>query len=200
MRKRININQLNTLLLDDISQSDFFLDLGANVGNISSLVLNEVTVPTLRIIAFEPDPDALIHLNKLEDDRLSIIESAAWITDGEMTLFRHRKYNQNNSHTSSSLIPTKSNVSEEFSIVVNTVNFVRFLSKQDISNAVIKMDIEGAEYKILFSMLKMDSFTRVNRIYCEFHANSIRFGYCYHILLKVRLLMSGNSRLVRLWY
>ena len=56
-------------------------------------------------------------------------------------------------------------------VVVDTVDFSKFL-KENVTEddfVVVKMDIEGAEFEVLPSMIADGSYKLINDFYCEFH-------------------------------
>lgn len=60
---------------------------------------------------------------------------------------------------------------QEEEVTVETVDFSKFL-KDNVSEddfVVVKMDIEGAEFEVLPSMIKDESYKLINDFYCEFH-------------------------------
>ncbi len=67
------INELCAQLQND----GIFLDVGANVGSITKLILNK-TPENIRIISIEPDPIAFQTLRKnIKSKRVSLINAAA---------------------------------------------------------------------------------------------------------------------------
>lgn len=60
---------------------------------------------------------------------------------------------------------------QEEEVIVETINFSQFLkdnvSKDDF--VVVKMDIEGAEFEVLPSLIQDESHQLIDDFYCEFH-------------------------------
>lgn len=74
----------------EVGEPDVVLDLGANIG--TSMVLMAAEFPNARIIGLEPDPSnaELCRLNiRPWADRCELVEAAAWISDGEVSLAGH---------------------------------------------------------------------------------------------------------------
>lgn len=188
-------SDLTADLLAAARKSDFIFDLGANVG----LVTKKLLEAGCFVYAFEPDPEAFKELEKIKSPRLSVRNVAVWTNEGKTKLFRHRDWKLSKSHTSSSLISDKSNVDDENSVVVNTI---------DISDLVIglkgtklmKMDVEGAEYKILNYWLRNSLINQFSSIYCEFHGRKIKWGRVKHFFLFVRLIVKRQNHIIKEWH
>lgn len=182
-------------LLTAARKSDLVFDLGANIG----LITKKLIEAGCFVYAFEPDPEAFKELEKINSPRLSVRNVAVWTNEGKTKLFRHRDWKLSKSHTSSSLISDKKNVDDENSVIVNTI---------DISDLVLglkgtklmKMDVEGAEYKILNYWSRNRLINQFSKIYCEFHARKIKWGRIKHFLLFVRLIVRGQNHIVKEWY
>lgn len=186
-------------LREDVVVSDLFIDAGANIGSISKFILDSTRASTVPIIALEPDPEAFLVLSEISDQRLTIVNKAAWISEGVTSLYRHKDWEINQSHTSSTLVESKSNIDNKNSVLVSTIDFADMLKNSTASRITIKMDIEGAEYKVLKHLIKRQTLNKVHRLYCEFHPNSIRFGYSLHLLIGAWIFLSGNHKKIRVW-
>ncbi len=131
------IKRINDFYSDN--ESPVILDLGANIG--ISVLSYKRQFPAARIIAFEPDPLFLPilrrNLGRNGASDVKIIEAAAWIADGEANWFSEGT-------DGSRLIWDSLEISQ--SVIVPTVDLAHFL-EQEID--LIKMDIEGAEFKVI---------------------------------------------------
>ena len=182
-------------LLTAARKANLTFDLGANVGLITKKLLEAGCF----VYAFEPDPEAFRELKKINSAKLSVHNVAVWTNQGKTKLYRHKDWKLSKSHTSSSLISSKKNVDDANSIIVNTL---------DISDLVIslkgtklmKMDVEGAEYKILNYWSKSRLIDEFSTIYCEFHGRKIRWGRVKHFFLFVRLIIRKQNHIVKAWY
>lgn len=146
-RKRFSKEEKSELTQDLLAaarNSDFVFDLGANVG----LVTKKLLEVGCFVYAFEPDPEAFKELEKIKSPRLSVRNVAVWTNEGKTKLFRHRDWKLSKSHTSSSLISNKENVNDENSVVVNAIDISDLVIELE-GTKLMKMDVEGAEYKIL---------------------------------------------------
>jgi hypothetical protein len=74
------------------------------------LMSREIIKTGKPVYAFEPDSVAFAELCKIKNPNFNGKQEAAWISDGEMELFRHKDWENTKSHTSSSLNASKKNV------------------------------------------------------------------------------------------
>jgi FkbM family methyltransferase len=183
------------LLLSCAKRSNFIFDLGANTGTITRQLL-ECGVP---VFAYEPDPLAFETLKNIRADNLTVLQSAVWINDKKVTLFRHKDWANSHSHTSSSLISTKKNVDNRNSVEVSAIDITTQVL-QLRGNGCMKMDVEGAEYKLLNYWSDNGLLKRFDSIFCEFHGRKIRWGRIQHFLLFFKLLIRGENKIVKEWF
>ncbi len=121
-----------------------------------------------QIYAFEANP-ALIPLIPPRDN-LTVLNQAIWIHDGTVELYLGRDT------VSSSLIKDKKTggLSSE-PTVVPCVDFGRWLESRfkREDHVVVKLDIEGAEYEVLDSMLENGTVVLIDKLYLEFHNTKV---------------------------
>ncbi|MEO1024889.1 MAG: FkbM family methyltransferase [Pseudomonadota bacterium] len=150
------------------------IDLGANVGEFSEMMAARAG----KVFAFEPDPWA--HQQLVErvgrHENVEIIQAAAGLEDGHITLYRHKDFSDDpliNSQ-SSSVFVSKSNVTSEEAYDVREIDFLRFLREIDEDIGVLKIDIEGAEVALLEALFAEPRlFRRVRYVFAETHENKI---------------------------
>ena len=195
MKKRINQSVAIASLLDSMKYSECILELGANVGLITSKLIKS----NKPVYAFEPEPVAFEELSKIKAINLKIYNSAAWNTECELNFYRHKNWKENKSTTSSTLIKSKTNVDARNLIRVSAIDISSFISKIE-NNILIKMDVEGAEYEILNHLLNSKVMNKIFKIYCEFHPEKIKYGKIKHFFLMIRLYISGNNKKVVEWF
>lgn len=93
-----------------------------------------------------------------------------------MLLYRHARFEQNPAlySESSSLIASKSNVTEEGAIEVRQIDFIDYLYRLNEDIGVIKIDIEGAEVDLLEALLdRPEIVKRIHYIFVETHESRI---------------------------
>lgn len=188
-------SELTQDLLAAARNSDFVFDLGANVG----LVTKKLLEVGCFVYAFEPDPEAFKELEKIKSPRLSVRNVAVWTNEGKTKLFRHRDWKLSKSHTSSSLIANKKNVNDENSVVVNAIDISDLVIELE-GTKLMKMDVEGAEYKILNYWLRNSLINQFSSIYCEFHGRKIKWGRVKHFFLFIRLTARRQNHIVKEWH
>jgi FkbM family methyltransferase len=186
---------LTQVLLDSARHADFVFDLGANVGLITKKLLEAGCF----VYAFEPDPEAFKLLIKINSPRLMVQNVAIWTNEGKTKLYRHRDWNLSKSHTSSSLISDKKNVNDANSVIVNTTD-ISDLVKSLKGTKLMKMDVEGAEYKILNYWSRNRLINQFSTIYCEFHGKKIKWGRVKHFFLYTQLIIRRQNHIVKEWY
>ena len=182
-------------LLTAARKANLTFDLGANVG----LVTKKLLEAGCFVYAFEPDPEAFQELKKISSSRLSLHNVAVWTNQGKIKLYRHKDWKLSKSHTSSSLISSKKNVDDANSIIVNTLDISDLVISLE-GTKLMKMDVEGAEYKILNYWSKSRLIDEFSTIYCEFHGRKIRWGRAKHFLLFVRLIIRKQNHIVKAWH
>ena len=139
--------QAINLLVDD---SSTYIDVGAWIGGT---VLYSAT-KAAKVIAFEPDPEALsilktnIAANPALATKIDLIEGGLGIFDGTAAL-----YNNSPGDSGSSLVSRfgyKNTVEQEKFADIKLTDGHRFLEGLDMSKvSLIKMDIEGGEYDLI---------------------------------------------------
>ena len=186
-------------LSEATSVSDLVIDAGANIGEITSFILSLKKSNFQELWAFEPDTQAFSRLDLIQDPRLKKFNEALWEDDGTAKLYRHKSWLKNQSHTSSSLIRTKSNVDDMNSICIRKTDLARIIDESTFKSITIKMDVEGAEYRLIHHLISTGTISKIKYIFCEFHPNSLRYGYSLHAYLKWRLLVTGNFGKIKTW-
>jgi FkbM family methyltransferase len=142
---------------DSNSQRPIIYDCGANIG--MSCLYFKLLYSNARVIAFEADPFlADILRNNLQKNGISnnveIINAAVWIENGEIDFSRDFA-------DGGSVYGTSNNYR------VKAVRLRDFLEKENKVD-MLKMDIEGAEYDVLFDC--KDVLGIVENIFVEYHS------------------------------
>lgn len=129
------------------------IDIGANMGSFT-LPLAETLSPGSRLIAIEPNPTMFARLQRNLDanglsDRVELLPVALSDTTGRAVLARHgRNYGQSTLGTLSHERYLKDTID------VQTVELADLLPASDsYDRLVIKIDVEGFEDKVLWSLL-----------------------------------------------
>jgi FkbM family methyltransferase len=160
--------------------SKIYIDCGAHTGRTVEAALQmDYDV----IYAFEPNPAALLNTNwdeLFEDPRVEAINSAVWVEDGKMMIYREPKvhYETFGDSQGATLMDGKTSGGisyEEGMVEVNTINFASWLDKciKPGDEVHLKMDIEGSEYVVLPACMAQGALSRISSIFIEFHGHKM---------------------------
>ena len=140
------------------------VDCGSNIG--MSILFFKRLYPQSKIIAFEPDPQTFEALRaNVRDNALSDVachQIALGDFDGNIDLYQVEDERQSNLRTSTlhERMPTKRKISVP----------VRKLSGFITADVdLLKLDVEGAEVKVLSDLLETGSLRRIKRMHIEYH-------------------------------
>jgi FkbM family methyltransferase len=150
---------------------NIYVDCGAHkaefVKNFPLLCEKNQYNKVFEIFAFEPLPILQKYFNNLSN--VSFSNKAIWISDGEYDFyedFKRKKWG-------STLIWEKTSGSfvKDRPLKVQCIDFSKWIidnfSKDDF--IIVKIDIEGAEYKVLDKMMADKSIEYINELYVEWH-------------------------------
>ena len=156
------------------SEGTTCVDLGANIG----LLTRKMALRAKQVIAFEPDPwaHAELRANVADLNNVKIEKAAAGTREEKVLLYRHARFADKpvRYSESSSVIASKSNVTQDGAIEVRQIDFIRYLEELDEDIGVLKIDIEGAEVDLLESMFdRSDILARIDHIFAETHETRI---------------------------
>lgn len=123
------------------------------------------------IHAFEPNPKFDHNLKKKADSKTFIHKKAVWIEDTELQF----AVDQTKSPLGSTLMSGKTNIWDTMpKIKVQAFDFSKWLKQFKDDFVVVKMDIEGAEFKVLEKMMADDTDKIPSVMMVEFHPNKVR--------------------------
>jgi len=146
-----------------------FIDLGFNKGQSVKFFYDLIPDSNeYEIHAFEPDHSNFNAFNKFES--VTFYKKAAWIHDGTVRLYLG-DYSFSSTINSSKI----TNIRQDRYVDVDCLNISNFIlnnfDKDDY--IILKIDIEGAEYKLLNHMLSTNALTYINDLFVEFHLDKI---------------------------
>jgi len=155
-------------IINKLDQKSIVLDIGANIGNVSSYILEN---KSCKVYSFEPNVLCFEILKRrfIDDKRIKIYNLAISNFSGKTNLYLHHKSKGISDSTyleSSSLKETKDNVSKNNYIEINVFNIEDLLSKFERID-LIKIDIEGSEYEIMPFLIK--NRLKIQCVLCELH-------------------------------
>ena len=158
------------------SPRKIFIDLGANLGNITAKFAEQH--PDFELIAVEPNRDLINGLleKSLEISRpVSVIWAAASTHDGRIQLFKSTR------HEASTIVMGKieyeqfgwTQIDYSNGHLVPCIDFSAWLAKiaRNGDEVIVKMDIEGAEYDVLEKLIADGNLKLIKTLFCEWHAD-----------------------------
>jgi len=152
----------------------YFLDIGSNSGQEIDWLLADKN-PPIEIHAFEPHPMFFDELcDRIEDPRVFIYPKAFSTQNGKAKFFFKNSPTARNG--GATLVGDKTNVSGKDAIEVTTVDSAQFINNvfsglQKIS--VLKIDVEGAEYDILYHLAATGALDKVKCLIFEDHSRKV---------------------------
>ena len=150
-----------------IRRGDIIIDCGANVGDFTSIFAKYGGV----VHAFEPHPVAFQKLRERFDGVPNVHCYNQAVSDGYGTLplfLRTDEGDPVGAIESSSIMAEKDNVSKDNYIEVEVIRFSDFLARFDRVR-IVKMDIEGAEYKVIPDVINAGTSGKVDHFLVETH-------------------------------
>lgn len=153
-----------------------FIDCGAYDGDSIEEFRNwrKVSFPDKQdwiIHAFEPNPKFDNNLKKKSDDNTFIHKQAVWIENTELEF----AVDQSETPLGSTLMSGKKNIWDTMpKIKVEAIDFSNWIKRFEDDFVVVKMDIEGAEFKVLEKMIKDETDKIPYVMMVEFHPNKVR--------------------------
>lgn len=148
-----------------------YLDFGANEGDTIAAHLS--SHETNFCWGFEPNPRLAARLReRFKDAPVEIVEAAAWTSDTVLPLYLGHPLS---STLMTGKVPLENypqfviDYSEWVNVAaIDTARWIRaHLSEKDV--IIAKMDIEGAEYEVLPSLLESGVVDLLTELRCEFH-------------------------------
>jgi FkbM family methyltransferase len=157
------------LYLRRIRPGDVVVDAGAHVGHFTRLF----AARGARVYAFEPHPAAFaaLALRTRELPNVTCINKAVWDAEGRVALYFHKSGSGLEWSESASLLAAKRNVDPASFVTVEAVRLADVVAEL-APVRFLKMDIEGAEYRVLTDLIGRGLHRRIDRIAVETHERS----------------------------
>ena len=137
-----------------LNRCEIFVDVGASLGQYTKAASE--ALKGKKIISIEADPirferltqNAILWEQNGNENEISVLNCAAGNSDGSVEFFT------NNTNVSGSLTPITGRVSSNKSVIVG-IKKIDSLFKSNQENVVVKIDVEGSEYRVLKGMDKL---------------------------------------------
>lgn len=158
-------------LLGDINikSGDVILDCGANVGNVTTYFAR----CDAEVYAFEPNPWAFQILEARFRNAANVhcLNCAVFDSYGTMPLYLHERSGEDQVlwSSGSSLIGSKNNVKSDVSVEVPVIDLADWIARLQKPIKLIKMDIEGAEYRTILHLFETRTISVVDHMLVETH-------------------------------
>lgn len=153
-----------------LTRDDVVIDLGAHIGAASI----EFSHHAGQVYAFEPHPQIfrILARNTRKYRNIEAIEKAVSDRTGRAQLFFEPPKDAK-PFEGSTLVTDKSNLSYDHAVTVECIALAEFVQSLDRDVALIKMDVEGAEYRILAALLETPAIHRIQKIFVEDHCDRV---------------------------
>lgn len=177
--------------MQNLSEGDLTIDLGANVGLVSECLARRGA----EVIAFEPSAHAFAKLQHVADkfSNITAYKAAVGTADRKTRLYLHPEQGkaEGDYSQSSSLMGEKPNVSKDNFEEIEEIDFARFLIGLDRDVELIKIDIEGYEIALVNHLLDTNALGRVGKVYVETHERKFTSLLEDTLKLKARIEAEG---------
>lgn len=157
------------LYLRRIRPGDVVIDAGAHIGEYT----RQFAARGARVYAFEPHPAAYaaLALRARTLPNVTCVNKALWDEAGSAQLYFHQRGRSLEWADSASLMACKRNIDAESFVTVETVRLADVIA--DIGRVrFLKMDIEGAEYRVLADLVASGRHRQIDFIAVETHERS----------------------------
>ena len=153
-------------VVQTLSADDIAIDLGAHIGKISRMFATRAR----KVYAFEPNPETFKVLQSRIGGSPNIVAIQKAVSDknGTSTLFFDPSGTDRPTE-GSTLTETKQDVSYDNGFEVETVSLASFVLGLEEEVKLIKIDIEGLEYRAINDLIDSGAIERVGSVYVEDH-------------------------------
>ena len=157
-------------MAQQVQKDDIVIDLGAHIGNATI----EFALRAKHVHAFEPNRENFRELaaQTKKYSNVTVYEKAVSDSNGTIQLY-FEKGSIGEYFKGSTIVQGKPNIGYENSYDVDVVSIVDVIDNIGEQISLIKIDIEGAEYKVIKALLTSGRINKVDRIFAECHADRI---------------------------
>lgn len=153
-----------------VGKGDIVIDLGAHTGEVSI----ECALRGATVHAFEPHPEIFKLLVKATSNYPGIITHNAAASDSntQMKLY-FGETETGKPYQGSTLVTGKHDLEYQNFHTVECTDLSEFIRELDQPVRLIKMDVEGMEYRIIEGLLRSGAIERVEKLHVECHAHKV---------------------------
>jgi FkbM family methyltransferase len=164
-----DVYEVNSLK-NELNENSVVIDIGANVGFFSFLVLSKVKVK--KIFSFEPIPtnikifDQTISENRIVKTHVQLMQAAVTGSEqNEIELF----LDGNNELTENASVFSGFESTHSVKVSVPSISLTKILKENNIENVdLLKMDCEGSEFDIIYNT-DSSLIKRIRKMIVEVH-------------------------------
>jgi len=150
-----------------LNKNSVFIDGGAHKGE-ELAYLSEIGC---EVHSFEINP---YHIERLQNEyskyqNININHCALWVENADIDVY----YKKTHMHASMSTEACKHNIDINNKISVKAIDISEYILSLNKKISVLKMDIEGGEYKVINHLIKTKVIDKIEKIYFEDHENKM---------------------------
>mgnify|MGYP001177687425 CR=1 FL=1 len=158
-----------------------FIDAGANIGqSVKSFTDNFPDAKEYKIFSFEPASTEriksrlkkVINKRKKQGYNIEYHKKAVWIYDGEVTFYEQDNEGSTTEKTKNNITSKTRKTKEKKVECIDLAKFIDDLP--DDAYIILKLDIEGGEYKVIDHLDKQGALKKVSEVFIELHACKIK--------------------------
>lgn len=176
-------------------QRKFFIDCGGHNGCSVRKFRDEFDHNTqYDIFSFEPNPEFATFYSSFE--RHNLLPYCVWIEDGEQDFFLDHEDGDGSTLIREKLTKEEGGIGildKDSPLIVRSIDLSSWLRRNFKTSdyIVLKLDIEGAEYKVLDKLLQDGTIKYINELFIEWHWFKIGIPESEHQTLVNKLNKIG---------
>lgn len=163
----------NSKAVKGLTSESICIDCGANIGKISEIMAKTGAM----VYAFEPNPLCMFELEELcsKYENIKLIKKGVADRNSKFKMYHNDFicFDREVFSQSSSIYSSKKNVNIDNFSEIECIDLCEFINNIGKHIDILKLDVEGAEYDILFRMITTEVYRKCRLILVEQHANSI---------------------------
>lgn len=164
---------VNKVLPKYLGRSPIVVDVGANLGNYSKLLLNKF--PDAELHLFEPHPETFKKLDANEFNAKTYFNNLALSnSNGKIEIFDYKNRDGSSHASVYKGVITNIHQSETVTHEVDKITLDKYINERDIESIdLLKVDVEGHELKVFNGADKAINEFKIRIVYFEFNEMNI---------------------------